>query len=96
MAPMQVILQFSVKTQPCLPLCGSLPACPQPPPYKSASGIGYTSKNYVSKWHVIQLAIECTADTVNYLEYSYRTVEKHVQTTVIILEVYRHELNISK
>ena len=37
------------------------------PPYKSASGIGYASKNYL-KWQEIQLAIHCTADTVNYLE----------------------------
>ena len=32
--------------------------CPPPtlPPYRSASGIGYTSKNYL-KWQAIQLAI---------------------------------------
>ena len=37
------------------------------PLYSSASGIDYTSKNYL-KWQAIQLAIQCTADTVNYLE----------------------------
>ena len=37
------------------------------PPYRSASGIGYASKNYL-KWWEIQLAIQYTADTVNYLE----------------------------
>ena len=36
-------------------------------PHRSASGIGYASKNYL-KWWEIQLAIQCTADTVNYLE----------------------------
>ena len=37
------------------------------PPNRSASGIGYDSKKYL-KWWAIQLAILCTADTVNYLE----------------------------
>ena len=44
---------------PCLPLTL--------PPYRSASDIGYASKKYL-KWQEIQLAIQCTADTVNYLE----------------------------
>ena len=37
------------------------------PPYKSAAGIGYASKNYL-KWWEILLAIQCTVDTVNYFE----------------------------
>ena len=37
------------------------------PPFRSASGIGYTSKNYL-KWRAIQLAIQCTVDTMNYFE----------------------------
>ena len=36
-------------------------------PYRSASGIGYASKNYL-KWREIQLAIQCTGDTMNYFE----------------------------
>ena len=36
-------------------------------PYRSASGIGYASKNYL-KWWEIQLAIQCSVDTVNYFE----------------------------
>ena len=67
MAPMEVIWLFLVKCSLCLPLCGS-PPTPTVPPYKCASGIGYTHKNYL-KWREIQLAIQCIADTVNYLEY---------------------------
>ena len=37
------------------------------PPYRSVTGIGYTSKNYL-KWREIQLAIQCTVDTMNYFE----------------------------
>ena len=37
------------------------------PPCRSASGIGYASKNYL-KWQETQLAIQCTVDTMNYLE----------------------------
>ena len=50
----------------------------------------------------IQLAIQCTADIVNYHEYSYRFVEKYLQETPIILEIYWIEyfkfvfLNISR
>ena len=36
-------------------------------PYMSASGIGYASKK-LSKMVGIQLAIQCTVDTVNYFE----------------------------
>ena len=53
-----------------------------PPPYRSASGIGYASKNYL-KWWEIQLAIQCRTDTVN----SYRFVKKHVQEAQVILKI---------
>ena len=40
---------------------------PTLPSHRSASGIGYTNINYLT-WWAIQLAIQCTADTVNYFE----------------------------
>ena len=52
------------------------------PPYGSASGIGYASKNYLAKWWEIQLAIQC--NKVN----NYRFVEKQVQAALTILEIY--------
>ena len=67
MAPIGVIWLFLVKMQP-LPATFWLPTLP---PCRSVSGIGYTSKNYLKwrlKWQAIQLAIQCTADTVNYFE----------------------------
>ena len=46
------------------------PPPPCHPIARSASGIGCVAcanKNYL-KWQAIQLAVQCTADTVNYLE----------------------------
>ena len=40
---------------------------PTLPPCRNATGIGYASKNYL-KWREIQLAIQCTVDTMNYFE----------------------------
>ena len=42
-------------------------------------------KNYL-KWWAIQLSIQCTADTVNFLN-SYRFEEKHMQAALIILKI---------
>ena len=64
MTPMEVISLFFEKGVAFA--CHIVASCP-PPPYRSASGIGYTSRNCL-KWWAIQLAIQCTADTVNYFE----------------------------
>ena len=37
------------------------------PSYRSVSGIGYASKNYL-KWRENQLALQCTVDKMNYFE----------------------------
>ena len=57
---MVAIWLVSVKTQ-ALPTTSWLHAHPPLPPYRSASGIGYTSKNYL-KWWEIQLAIHPIVD----------------------------------
>ena len=43
---------------------------PPPPllPCRSATDIGYPSKKNYLKWREIQLAIQCTVDTMNYFE----------------------------
>ena len=40
---------------------------PTLPPYRSVSGIGYASKNYL-KWWENQLTFQYTVDTMNYFE----------------------------
>ena len=40
---------------------------PTLPPYRSASDIGYASKNYLILWE-IQVAIQCTVDAMSYFE----------------------------
>ena len=56
---------FSVHLRTCYFVAPRLP--PTLPPYRSDNGVGYASKNYL-KWRANQLAIQCMADTVNYLE----------------------------
>ena len=51
MAPMDAIWLVLDKDV----LHGYLPT-PDPPPYRSATGIGYASKNYL-RWQKIQLAV---------------------------------------
>ena len=65
MAPVEVIWLFLVKTTFALHFVAPHPL-PTLPSYRSASGIGYASNNYL-KWQANQLAIQCTADTVNYI-----------------------------
>ena len=83
MAPMEVIWLFLVKMWPLLTTLWLL-TCP-PPSYPIGMLVVLTTsvKKYL-KWLEIQLAIQCTVDTVN----SYRFVEKHMQAALIILEIY--------
>ena len=60
MATMDAIWLVLVNTEP-LPTTSWLPAHPPLPSYRSASGIGYASKNYL-KWWEIQLAIHSIVD----------------------------------
>ena len=67
-APMEVIWLFLVHEDIAFARHFVAPHPPTTlPPHRSASGIGYTNKNYLT-WWAIQLAIQCTADTVNYFE----------------------------
>ena len=66
MAPMEVISLFLVKMY--VAFAHHFVATHLPPtltPYRSTSGIGYAS--YL-KWREIQIAIQCTVDTMNYFE----------------------------
>ena len=67
MGPIEVIWLFLVKMWTCPPLRG-YPPTPILPPYRSASGIGYASKKLSKMMGNSAIAIQCTADTVNYLE----------------------------
>ena len=56
------------------------------PPYRSASGIGYTIKK-LFKMVGNPASFQCTVDTTNYLN-SYRFVKKHMQAAPIVLKIY--------